>query len=555
VQRRDDRRFWGVIGLFLLLIALIVGYNAVTTSRQQDSALIVNVAGRQRALAERYIKDILLEVDGLPADPAEDAAMLTQNAKALLDGGEVLAVQGADASVRISRVHDPKSRAKLRQAQVLIRKLLATGDTLILQRDRASPTFTREFLRLRIVGAEVSSVTSDAVGELTQHAGAALKRLVWVGLGLGLLGAVAAIAMGLLLRRAERQQSAQFRSLVHNASDLVTVLDVSGTIRYQSASSEQVLKIPSSSILGTNLLDAVHRDDAPAVRAALEDAMRHPNSVARIEFRVRDGGGRWRNMESAVANSISDPSVRGLVLNTRDVTERHEADRKLKQLQAERGSLLEQTVHATELERKRVAAELHDGPVQHLTALDLRLESLRQRLGSEDASAAAELLDRLQDRLRGEVKELRRMMAGLRPPMLDERGLPAALREHLGSLGRDGDTTWSLEAELPGRLDPSHEVILYRVAQEAITNILKHANARQAHVILRESAGHIVLEVCDDGVGFDPSVQAASPVNGHYGLLGMRERVELAGGRWTVVARPGEGTVVRADLPTGVRTP
>ena len=278
-----------------------------------------------------------------------------------------------------------------------------------------------------------------------------------------------------------------------------------------------------------------------------------PSAVARIEYRLRDGEGSWRNVESAMTNSLSDPSVGGLVLNTRDVTERHEAAEKLRQLQAERGSLLEQTVHATEQERKRVAAELHDGPVQHLTALDLKLEGLRGQLGSRESSGSAELLDRLQDRLRGEVKELRRMMAGLRPPMLDERGLPAALRDHLGGLDGDSDMAWSLQADLTDRLDPSHEVILYRVAQEAITNVLKHSNAREANVFLREGSGHVVLEVCDDGVGFDPSLQAASPVNGHFGLLGMRERVELAGGAWTVVSRPGAGTVVRADLPTGGR--
>ena len=107
------------------------------------------------------------------------------------EGGEVLAVQGADAMVRIRPVrHDPRSKAKLSQAQRLIQKLLATGAKLI--RDgRGSPDFAQEVLRLRVVGAEVSSVTNDAVGELTKHAGASLARLVWVGLALGLLGAAA----------------------------------------------------------------------------------------------------------------------------------------------------------------------------------------------------------------------------------------------------------------------------------------------------------------------------------------------------------------------------
>jgi signal transduction histidine kinase len=144
------------------------------------------------------------------------------------------------------------------------------------------------------------------------------------------------------------------------------------------------------------------------------------------------------------------------------------------------------------------------------------------------------------------------MMSGLRPPMLDERGLPAALGEHLNDVGRETGMECSLRANLAGRLDAAHEVILYRVAQEAINNVIKHSQAKHALVVLHEAQGHVFLEVCDDGVGFDTVAASTSPLNGHFGLVGMRERVELAGGRWTVTTRPGHGTVVRADLPIEV---
>jgi PAS domain S-box-containing protein len=551
-RARSGGRFRGVIGLFLLVIALMVGYNAVATNRQRGDVLIVNVAGRQRALAERFVQDVLLRVDGYAADPEADADMLTQNADALLKGGEVLAVQGADATIRIGPARDPKSAAKLRQARSLIAKLIETGSVVEASGNPSSPDFSEQLLNLRIIGAQVSSVSNDAVGQLTRHTESSLARLVWVGIVLWIVGAVAAIGMALVVRRAGARQAAQFRSLVQNASDLVTVVDARGTIRYQSASSEQMLGIPSADLLGTNLFDAVHEEDAPSLRATLDDLLAHPSAVARVEYRVRTGDGSWRHVESALTNSVRDPSVNGLVLNTRDMTERHEADRKLRRLQAERGSLLEQTVQATELERKRVAAELHDGPVQHLTALDMRLEGLRRRLEPSEDAGPVELVNAVQERLRTEVRDLRRMMSGLRPPMLDERGLPAALGEHLNDVGRETGMECSLRANLAGRLDAAHEVILYRVAQEAINNVIKHSQAKHALVVLHEAQGHVFLEVCDDGVGFDTVAASTSPLNGHFGLVGMRERVELAGGRWTVTTRPGHGTVVRADLPIEV---
>jgi signal transduction histidine kinase len=216
-------------------------------------------------------------------------------------------------------------------------------------------------------------------------------------------------------------------------------------------------------------------------------------------------------------------------------------------------SLVQQTVQSTELERKRVAAELHDGPVQHLTAFDLKLESLRDRLAPTDSVGSANVLDQLQDRLRAEIVELRRTMTGLRPPMLDERGLPAALREHLAAIERDADVTCALDSDLHSRLDPAHEVILYRVAQEAMANVKKHARARHAWVSLLEADGHVVLEIRDDGVGFDPVGISDSSRNGHFGLLGMRERVEMAGGTWAVTAGNGAGTIIRVDLPQKVK--
>jgi hypothetical protein len=128
---RLDRRLGWVIPVFIVLVTAIVGYNARTTAQERGSALVVNIAGRQRTLVERYTKDVLLVVDGFQADPDKSGAALHQTADALLDGGSVLAPQGNDLRVKIPPARDWKVRRKLDQDRRLIDELTHTGDRLL----------------------------------------------------------------------------------------------------------------------------------------------------------------------------------------------------------------------------------------------------------------------------------------------------------------------------------------------------------------------------------------------------------------------------------------
>jgi signal transduction histidine kinase len=266
-----------------------------------------------------------------------------------------------------------------------------------------------------------------------------------------------------------------------------------------------------------------------------------------MEYRLRSGEGSWRHVESAATNLLLDPAVGGLVLNTRDITERHDVEEALKKLQVERGQLLDRTVQATEQERKRIAVELHDGPVQRLTALDLKLTWIGGEVERGQMQVTGQLQN-VQSLLREQIGQLRQMMTQLRPPILDERGLEAALRDHLVSPEERLKLQVSVEASLLTRLASAQEIILYRVAQEAVANVLKHAQAEHAWLTLQERSGQVLLEIKDDGVGFDPLLASRSR-NGHFGILGMRERVEMAGGTWDIQSAPGQGTLVRASLP------
>ena len=326
---RVDRKLRWVVAVFLIVIGVLVGVNAVATSHERNATLIVNIAARQRALAERYIKDLLLKADGQPADPLEDALTLQRTADALLNGGRVKPLQGEEELITIPPYRgDQKVTAKLRQEQLLLSKLVRLGDQL-LSAGRASPNYAAEVLEIRIVGAQLATISDDAVGQMTNDSEDALDRVVRLGIILGFVGALAALAMGSLLRRAGAQQAAQFRSLVHNASDLITVLSPEGRIRYQSGSVERVLGRRSSDMVGTRLSRLVHPDDVDHARAVIREIAASPGEIAKLEYRLRHSDGSWRCMESTVTNLIKDPAVGGLILNTRDITDRKTLEEQL----------------------------------------------------------------------------------------------------------------------------------------------------------------------------------------------------------------------------------
>jgi signal transduction histidine kinase len=214
----------------------------------------------------------------------------------------------------------------------------------------------------------------------------------------------------------------------------------------------------------------------------------------------------------------------------------------------ERGRLVNKILSVAERQRSGMAAELHDGPIQGLTRLGIALERARLRLRRGQVEDGLRLLAEAQTALGDEVQALRRIMATLRPPVLEERGLVSALCDYVEVVREQAGINCTLTAKLPERLPEDHEIVLYRVAQEALTNVARHARASSARVELVGTDDKVVLEVHDDGVGFDPASELAGGLE-HFGLAGMRERVELAGGTWTVWSRKGSGTVLTATLP------
>jgi PAS domain S-box-containing protein len=221
-----------------------------------------------------------------------------------------------------------------------------------------------------------------------------------------------------------------------------------------------------------------------------------------------------------------------------------------KQAEAARAELLGRLVTAHEDERRRVARELHDSVGQLLTALILAVKAARE----------AAPLPPLSDTRLGEIEKVahdlgqavRELAVGLRPPALDDLGLDAALAQHLRnwSAGVGITVDYQPSGIESVRLPPEVETAIYRVVQEALTNVARHAQARQVSVVVARHAGHVAAVVEDNGVGFDPELaKSHHPRGRRLGLVGMRERAALAGGTLDVESSPGCGTTVIARFP------
>jgi two-component system sensor histidine kinase UhpB len=203
-----------------------------------------------------------------------------------------------------------------------------------------------------------------------------------------------------------------------------------------------------------------------------------------------------------------------------------------------------------EEERRRVARELHDDTIQALIALDQRTQ-LAQMAVQHDTADAEGHLSELRRMTQTVLKGVRRVIGALRPIYLEDLGLPSALQ----MLAEDAGAAAGLRVAFsstgePRRLTPEQEIAVYRIAQEALTNVARHARARNARLEIGFESDRFVLAVEDDGVGFtvlDP--EAEPPSAARYGLMGMQERAELIRARLTIGSAPGAGTRLRLEVP------
>lgn len=341
------------------------------------------------------------------------------------------------------------------------------------------------------------------------------------------------------------------------APEALLVVDAAGVVRLVSAQAERLIRRSAAELVGERLDALLVGDPTGPLRAGGSRGL--PTAPEPIEttaaLRLPDGRQvpvDLRISKLAGIDTEAGPAVRGwLVLSIADQGQParsraalEQSVRRLSAAEIEQARLLSNLIRAQERERARIAAGVHDDTLQVITGAMLRLQQLRRRLRDP---GALEVLARLEESIALAADRLRRLIFDFRPPALERSGLAAAVRDLLSRMADDT----GLEVRLYNRMgsEPAlpTRLLLYRILQEALVNVGRHADASMVEVTIADQAGGYLIRVADDGVG----MPATDTKPGHLGVILMRERAEFSGGWFRLDTAAGSGTTVSVWVPHG----
>ena len=298
-------------------------------------------------------------------------------------------------------------------------------------------------------------------------------------------------------------------------------------------------------LIGRSIYELLAPESREAVRQTVAQALQAEALPPTLHERIARLDGRLRDVVIAVA-SLPDHGRTVVQMVITDITERARESRELERSRRDLRRLSASMVQAREDERRRIARELHDELGQRLTALKMELSSLG---GETSGSTRAGRIDAMIEMVDDTVATVRRIATELRPLMLDDLGLNAAIEWLADSWSRRMGVAVKLHLRAADpALDDAVNIALYRMVQEALTNITRHAHATQVCIEVQQIGSELQLTVMDNGIGFD---EASIYREGSYGLVGMRERALMLGGRLDIGSSPKGGGRVTVHLPLG----
>ncbi len=365
-----------------------------------------------------------------------------------------------------------------------------------------------------------------------------------------------AIAKAKVFKELKRQEEAlreseeRYRTLVEHTYDLIIETNTNGQYLYVSPKHKDMLGYDPSELVGRTVFEHVHQDDRSAVMAEFQRAIRTFTSGHAV-YRFRHKNEQWLWLESTgKPYQTATGEIRG-VIASRDITERKRAEEELKSSREQLRALAASLQSAREEERSRIAREIHDNLGQALTGLKMSLSWLDKKLSEVGDGVPPPLLlneiASMSKLIDAAIQMVREISAELRPGVLDDLGLVAAVewqaQEFQTRMGIRCRFTSTLENIT---LDKEQSTAIFRILQETLTNVARHANATRVNITLRKKAGNLILEVRDNGRGITES-EISNPRS--LGLLGMRERALLLGGNVEISGTPGKGTAVTVKIP------
>lgn len=340
----------------------------------------------------------------------------------------------------------------------------------------------------------------------------------------------------------------EFRALVENTPDVIARFDPQCRFLYANPAAQRMLGRPLTDLLGRNSSEASpHSNAARSFQGKLEQIVR--TGVATEEEFALDAP-VTQSAEAACfqVRLVPERDRHGQLVSIlavgRNISAIRAAERRLKESHAQLRKLASHGEMAREEERKRIAREIHDELGQQLTALRMGISLLRLQFG-KDQPLLVERVQALMARVDETIQVVRNVATSLRPSALD-MGLTSALEWLVSEFSRHTGVPCRLAAPSARlELDDERATAAFRVIQESLTNVTRHAQASRVDVRLERDHQHVLIEVCDDGKGFDPG----QPPKGTLGMLGMRERGHMLGGAVTIDSAPGRGTRVQLQIP------
>jgi PAS domain S-box-containing protein len=339
----------------------------------------------------------------------------------------------------------------------------------------------------------------------------------------------------------------QYRQLV-DVAPIAIFIRCDGHVALANSRAALLFGVASpADLVGVAILDLVHPDfrDRVVSRMHLLDTTGQPQPIEAQTLIRRDGS--LVEVELA-AISIDYEGRPAAMVVAQDITERKRAEAERQRYTEHLKALSRQLMAAQETERRHIAGELHDGTGQALTALQINLRALQARAEMPPNST---ILEESLAILEQTLQQVRDLALDLRPSMLDDLGLVPALRWYADRIGQRTGLLVDFRANRTGTpLSAESKTACFRVAQEALTNVVRHAHARKVAVELRSGAQDVQLIVRDDGIGFDVETARRSAFGGNsLGLLSMQERVALLGGHLEIRSALSQGTEIRARWP------
>lgn len=351
-----------------------------------------------------------------------------------------------------------------------------------------------------------------------------------------------------------RASEERYRAVVETAMDAIVSTDSTGQIIYANPAAEKMFGHSRDELLGTSVAQLIPADGRQQFTAAFADLTRAkhlPWALGPIEREgLRADGSRFVSEISLTSWQAED----GLFFTAivRDTTERRRAEDELRQTletlrktDLERKRLLDGLASAQEDERRRIASDIHDDIIQVLSAVSMRAFVVKEALADPEEAA---IFEDFEQTVSLATARCRLLMFELLPPILSRDGLSPALKLYLDEAAGTAGFEYTLDNRVDPDLPPELRIIVYRIVQEAVSNVRKHAKASLVEVSLRRDAGGVHVAVADDGAGFrpeDPSL--ARP--GHLGMTAIRDRAALVGGWSRVSSEPGQGTRVEFWVP------